>query len=417
MPEEKFPSEVSWNWKGQGQVWACVKYSDKNVIYYLMGDSQVPKVKNFTFIDSNGIPRVIVPKIFRVQEGKVNFNLINSYYKYYGNRVVNVESISFYVNTQDNVKIKDFKLLNYKDKVSEDESIVINGEENKLYIGTHIPQGNTKDCYMIKNKTLPMEFSLRAVVDKDTKGYLKISFPSSINISSISNDKIRFIDKHTLKLPINAVKGYYEEKVMIMASIEQSGTFNIEAVLGNEVKKFSKNIKVIELNEVKNKINVLEEGVYPIQHGNYETTLKKELKNNIKVKQNISDGIHRFIGTDEEYDNPAGLISGIFKNSSEVDIPVHVKFAVLDDKGKEITYFRGEHFDKEEELKSVPETNMVVKANSTMDLKMPIFADAYSVKPGKYKGQMKVSFLDLIVILLLKNLIYMYIKSHNFKKL
>lgn len=401
MPEKKFPSEVSWTWEGQGQVWACVKYSDKNVIYYLMGDSEVPKINNSTFIDSNGIPRVIVPKIFKVPEGKVNFNLINAYYKYYGTRAVNVENISFYVNTQSNINIKDFEFSGYKDKISQEEEISLNEEENKLHLGINIPQGNSKDCYMIKNKISPIEISLRTLVDKDTKGYLKLSFPNGTKINSFNNDKIQFLDNHTLKLPIDACKGYYEEKIIIMASVDKPGMLQIETALGDEVKKISKNIKIMELNEVKNKISVLEEGIYPLQDSDHETTLKKELKNNIKVKQNISDSIHRFIGTDEKYDNPAGLISGVFKNSSEFDIPVHVKFSVLDDKGKEITYFRGEHYEKEEEFKSVPETNMVVKANSTMDLKMPIFADVYSVKPGKYKGQMTVSFFgcdcDLVI--------------------
>lgn len=394
IDEDKFPKSVNWTWKGKGEVYLCVQYSDKNTIYYLMGDSQVPKVENITFIDSKGVPTIIAPKIFSMSEGKVTLDFINAYYKYYGKKNVNVEKVFLKINTKNSVRISDFNVLEYKDKFNEDKDSLIHLDSNqkKLYLEMQMPQGNRKDHYMLNGENLPIEVILRALADKDTKGYLKLTFPEGMQIISCNNKNIKFINKNTISLPINAVRGYNEEKIIIMANLRETGSFNVEAMLDDEVTKISKNVKAIDVEKVKNEISLLEEGVYPIQHSKGDTVLKKELKNNIKVKQNVFDWVHRIIGSGEEHDAPAGLASGVFKNSGEFDIPLHVKFSVLDENDREIVYFRGEHFDKEEEQKSVPETNIVVKSGKSLDLKMPVFADTYSVKPGKYKGQMKVSF-------------------------
>ncbi len=394
IEDDKFPSKVCWSWEGKGQAFLYVEYSDKNIIYYLMGNSEVPNIENITFIDSQGIPRIIVPKVFRIPEGKVTLDFINAYYKYYGNKDVNVEKINFKINTDDSVKVEDFEVLSYKDKIHQDECIIqLDDEQKKLYLEIQIPQGNKKDYYLLRDENLPIEISLRALVDKDTEGYIRLIFPRNIKIISCNNENIELVDESSFEIPIYAVKGYNEEKIMITVNLEGSGLFKIQAALGDEVTNISNDIKVIDLETVKSKISLLEEGVYPIQKNTkHDIVLKKELKNNIKIKENVFDWVHRVIGSSEDHDSPAGLISGVFKNHSEYDIPVHVKFSVLDENGEEIIYFRGEHFDKEEEEKDVPETNIVVKSGDTVNLKMPVFADAYSVKPGKYTGQMKVSF-------------------------
>jgi len=394
MSDKKFPREVSWTWTGKGQVWASVQYSDKNVIYYLIENSEVPQVDNITFIDFNGVPRIIVPKILKIPKGNVKLDFINAYNKYYGAKKVNVEKVSFQINGNSSANIKNFKVLKYDNETNdiEENGTELNEQEKKLHVEVQIPQGNNKDFYMLKNKVLPIEVSVRALLDKDTNGYLNIVVPQCMKIDSYDKDKLQLMDNHTLKLSINAVKGYYEEKIIIMASIKDSGLFQVKAVLGDETKKISKNIHSISLDEIKSKIYFSEEGVYPVENDKHETIMKKELKNNIRLKQNVSDLLHRFIGSEEEYDSPAGLAYGVIKNNSKFDIPLHVKFAVLDDKENEITYFRGEDLQKDEELKTVPETNMVINSKGNSEIKMPIFADIYSVKAGKYKGQMQISF-------------------------
>jgi hypothetical protein len=149
-----------------------------------------------------------------------------------------------------------------------------------------------------------------------------------------------------------------------------------------------------ELQFLKSNLQMLDEGVYPMQHRyeSHKVVIRKELKNYLKVKEDIFSPIHRLFKVKESYDEPAGVIYGVLQNHTGFDLPLHVKFAVLDQGGREITFFRGEHIQREgPDAPPVPETVMSVGASATEDFKAPLFADVYSVKPGTYTGRLEIS--------------------------
>lgn len=392
MDDMKFPSEAEWRWEGKGQAYACVKYSDNNVIYYLMGDSEEPETKKSSFIDSKGIPRIIVPKILRAPDKDVRFNFLNSYYKYFGEKAVNVESITFYVKTDDRVTIKNLKLSSFKDRISKEELVSLDEDSDNIHIDVSIPEGNSKDNYVIKNHKTSMQITLRAMLTKKCDGYLKINIPSGMKITPEEDDNFEYEDENTLKTKINPDKGYYEKKFVLAAQAQTPGTINIESSLLDSTKNISKDVDVVSEDDIKNSIDISNEGVYPVDSTQDKETLKRELKNNIKIKQSITDTFQKFIGRDETFDTPAGYMCTDLNNCADFDIPVHVKFSVLDDDGNEIEYFRGDQFDRQEdESSAVPETDVVLKSDESLNLKLPVYADVFSVKPGTYKAQIKVS--------------------------
>ena len=394
IQDEKFPSQVSWTWSGEGQVWATVQYSDRNIVYYLMGNSKSPKVENITFIDENGVPRVLVPRILRIPQGEIRLDFRNAYHKYFGEKSASVEKVQFHIISSDSVEIKDFQILKYGERVQKTKTSGLKlGETNKkMYLGAQIPQGNSKDYYMVKDKVSPIEISLKGLVNEEVESYLKIQLPENLEIISFNNKKLRFTDDTTLIMPIYTGPGYYEEKIILVAKTSGSGIFKIEAKLGEDIETISKNILSISEEKIRNSLSLLDEGVYPLHFKKHEMILKKELKNNIKIKENVSDFLHRVFGREEEDTHPAGMAVGVLKNDSELQVPLHIKFTVLDEKNSEILHFRGKILQDEEGYPApVPETNIIINPNSSIDFKMPVFADAYYVKPGIYRGQLKVS--------------------------
>ncbi|WP_244833903.1 MptD family putative ECF transporter S component [Clostridium sp. BJN0001] len=418
MDDEKFPSKAEWRWEGDGSAYACIKYSDNNVIYYLMGDSIAPEIKKSSFIDKKGIPRVIVPKILRVNDKDVRFNFLDSYYKYFGEKAVNVESITFYVKTDDRIIIKNLKLSSFKDRIPSDELVSLDEESDNIHIDINVPEGNSKDSYIIENEKTNIKITLRALITKESYGYLKIKIPNGMKIIPEKSDGFEYENDNVLKTKIHAYEGYYEKNFILSAESAVQGRLETEASLGNNVNSTFKDINCINLDDIKNNVSISDDGVYPVQSDKEKETLKKELKNNIKIKQSISDTFQSFIGRDEKYDAPAGYMCADINNAGEFDLPVHIKFSVLDDNGNEIKYFRGDQFDRQEgENDSVPETNVVLKSSDSLSLKLPVYADGFSVKPGTYKAQFKVSVYGSDTDILIKNFDLEVYKESQFQKI
>lgn len=387
--EDKFPKELSWTWEGEGQAWLSVKYSDNNIIYCLKKNSDIPQFDDIKFIDSNGVPRIIKPKILEFPQDKVNIDLIESYHKYCGAKEVNIEEIQFYVNTKEKIKIENIKINEYQKSISEISNEDLLLLEDEIYIEAQIPQGNKQDYYLVKDMETPIQISVKSLIDKKTEGSIKIVIPDNMEVLNTTNENIVFINENTLLLPLEANAGYFEEKIILIVKSNITGKFTIETIIGENKKTVSKPIINYEIKNILDNLILIDEGVYPISNNE----IQKELKNNINIKQNISDYIHRTFGDDEDETQPAGFITGVIKNTSNYDIPIHIKYSILNEDGSENEFFRGEHFLIESAVPPpVPETNIVINANSITEFQLPVYADVFSIEPGIYNSELNISF-------------------------
>ncbi len=401
MEEDRFPKKLSWFWQGAGQVWACVEYADHNVVYYVMEGSEAPRVDKTTFIDKNGVPRVIVPTLVELSQGPVLIDLVEDYQRYYGKREVSVKSVQFVINAHGRTEIRDFKIVDYAPKrTTVRESDV--GLQRNIYLQVQIPQGNKGDFYLVKGLEFPLQVEVRALLDNKQEGSLTVSLPETVEVTSYDAEKIKLIDAHTLIMPLTMGPGYAEESFIVLARASGAGKVKVQARIGDNIETIEQEMPCPDLKSIQNALHLVDEGVYPIQHQAHEVSIKKELRNYIKVKEDVFSVFHRLFGEEESFDKPAGMVCGVLENKTSFNLPLRVKFSVLDENGKEIPYFRGEHLQREEVgPPPVPEAIIGVDAGATRDFQAPLFADVYSVKPGLYKGVLKVSFLgsdsDIIV--------------------
>ena len=228
----------------------------------------------------------------------------------------------------------------------------------------------------------------------DKEGSLTVALPESITVTAYDPGKVSVLNSHTLSLPLLMGPGYAEESFVVSVKAAGAGKIRVQATLGGETETVEGGVACADLQGIRNGLHLVDEGVYPVKHDSHhhKMTVKKELRNYIKVKEDVFSTFHRLFGEEEEYDKPAGLVCGILENNTGLNLPLHIRFSVLDESGGEIPYFRGEHIQRERpEAPPVPETVIGVGANATQNFKLPLFADVYSVKPGIYRGVLKVS--------------------------
>gem|GEM_PF-2007781 len=393
FPEGRYPQRLQWSWSGSGCIWAGVKYTDGNVIYYVPAGSAPPPAQTATFIDQNGIPRIIAPVLLELPEGTVTVDLPADYRRYCGKGEVAVESVRLGVDAAGHTEIKEFAVLAYasgKGVAKSDRA----GLQKGVYLRAQVPQGNEGRFYLVKGWESPVVVTLRALLDAKTKGDLTVSFPETVAITSFDRSKARLVDGHTLVAPLEMGPGYAEESIIVLARASGPGQAVIKARLGVHVETVTEELACPDLEFIRNNLRLLDEGVYPMQHkqDSHKVTIRKELKNYIKIKEDIFSTIHKLFGTRENYDEPAGVVYGVLQNGAGFDLPLHVRFSVLDRSGGEVSYFRGEHIQREgADAPPVPETVLGVAGAATRNFKMPVFADIYSVKPGTYNGVLRVS--------------------------
>ena len=394
LPEQKdqYPVKLEWFWQGSGQVWASVQFSDRNVIYYVMEETEAPDVPRTTFIDEKGIPRIIVPTMLEVPKGEVSVNLLEDYCRYYGRKEISVEKVLFGLKAAGYTEIKNFEVEGYAQRLESGGE----GSSNKLLkdinLQIQIPQGNKGTYYLVKDIEFPIQVEVRTLLEKSEEGNLTIDFPDTVTITSYDSAKLSLDSDNRLSMPLSMGSGYATKSFTIMAKASGSGGLTAQVQLGEKTEKIETEIACPNLEMILKSLTLVDEGVYPMEHSSHKVTLKKELKNYIKVKEDIFSTLHKLVGSQEKYDQPTGLVCGVLQNDTGYSLPVHVKFSVLDKNGKEITYFRGEQFQREESVEPpVPETVISVEKNWVQDFKMPLYADIYSVKPGVYSGKLVVS--------------------------
>jgi len=390
FPSGKFPKEIEWSWTGSGQAWASVEYSDKNQIYYVMEGSKAPEIKRKTYIDQNGVPRVIVPKILALPQGHISIDLLRDYQDYCGSKEVDVCDLKFGIVAEGEVEIKDFAVLDYAAK----KAAAKPSEEvqKEIYLKVQLPQGNDGDCYLVEGLELPVEVQVRTLLKANATGNLTVTFPETVKVTKYEPQRMILVKDHILRIPLAMGAGYAEESFIISVTGSGPGRMVLKAQLNDNTEVLERDIACPDLSSIRSNINLLDEGVYPIERQFKKVTIKKELKNYIKVREDVFSVLHKLFGSEESFDEPAGMVCGVLENASNFNLPLHIRFAVIDNKGKEISYFRGEHIQREAgDDAPVPETVIGIGAHDTKDLKMPIYADIYSVKPGTYHGVVNVS--------------------------
>jgi len=390
--EDRFPKKLKWFWQGAGQVWVRVEYADNNVIYYVMKGSEAPQVDKTTFIDQNGVPRIIVPTMLELSQGSVLVDLLEDYRRYFGNNEISVKNINLGINATNHTEIRDFKIEEYARKRTSATESNTEKMQKSIHVRVQIPQGNVGKFYLVKGVEFPIQVGVRALLDNKQEGSLTVKLPETVKVTAYNSEKMELVNPRTLSIPLTMGPGYAEESFIILAKAAGTGKVEVQAKLGDKTDTVEGEMVCPNLESIRSTLYLVDEGVYPIQHGAHKITLKKELKNYIKVREDIFSTFHRLFGEEEEYDKPAGMVCGVFENNTKLNLPLHVKFSVLDENGKEIPYFRGEHIQREEAgAPPVPETVIGIGATAAQEFKVPLFADVYSVKPGIYRGMLEVS--------------------------
>lgn len=390
FPTGKFPRKIEWAWAGSGQAWVFVEYSDKNQICYVMEGSKVPEVKRKTYIDQNGVPRIIVPKILALPQGRVSIDLLQDYRIYCGSQEVEVCDLRVGIVAEGGVEVKDFAVLDYATKRVDAKPA--DEVQKEIYLKVQLPQGNDGDCYLVEGLELPVEVKVRTLLKANATGNLTIIFPETVRVTKYDPQRMTLVKGHILRIPLAMGAGYAEESFIISVIGSGPGRMALKAELNDHTEVLERDIACLDFSSIQSSINLSDVGVYPIMREFRKITIKKELKNYIKVREDVFSVLHKWFGSEESFDEPAGMVCGVLENTSHFNLPLHVRFVVIDKEGREIPYFRGEHIKREAgDDAPVPETVIGVGAHDTKDFKMPVYADIYSVKPGTYHGRVKVS--------------------------
>lgn len=392
FPEDKVPKVLKWSWIGAGQVWAAVEYRDNNVIYYVMAGSNPPQVQRATCIDQNGVPRVMVPKMLELPQGNVAVDVLEDYRRYCGKKEAGVKSVRFGVTAAGRTEIRDFEVPEYSRIRTAAGGAVPADLQKGTYLKVRIPQGNDGDFYLVRGLEFPVEVGIRSLSEGKAGGSLTVTLPETVNVTGYDAQKIKLVDGRTLVMPLQMGPGYAEDTLVFSAVASGPGKILVQARLNGETETLERNIACPDLEFIRNNLRLLDEGVYPFRLQSHKLTIKKELKNYIKIREDVVSSFHRLFGSEESFDEPAGIICGALENSTGFNLPLHIKFSAVDKNGMDIPYFRGEHIRREEGREApVPETVTGIAGGDTRDFKMPVYADIYSVKPGNYSGVLKVS--------------------------
>jgi len=365
------PIKAEWFWRGK-DIYVHVCYSDGNEIYYVLKGSKPPSVERKTFIDEKGVPRIVIPAVVELGDGKVFVDFISDYRKFFGDADVSVSSLTIVFDGRG--EFTNFRVLEWGKTKG-----IAKLMDKRVYIEVQIPQGNSGKEFLISDEWLPVEVTVRTMFNRSCNAIL-----------SVWLDSIEAREKTEVNLCVPS--GYFERVLLFhLKPISDKGKIRVE-LKAVENYSIEREVAVINKSYVREKLKIFDVGVYPIRTMEHKTiTVQKNLKNYVKVKEDFYSWFHRLFGEEESFDEPAGFVCCVIDNRCEYGIPLHVRFQVFSD-GKEITFFRGEHLQREEFLGNtpVPETLIVAEPGIT-DIKMPIYADVYSVKPGRYIGVLSVS--------------------------
>jgi len=372
---EGSPKKVEWFWCGDGDFYVHVKYADGNEVYYVMEGSETPSVNRKVFIDKNGVPRIIVPYIVKLKQGKICLDLEHEYLKHFGSKSVSVSKFMIYFNGSG--EFSNFKVIEYYN--NKKMSATLNLFNKSVYIDAQIPQGNYGKPYLMKDRWIPIKITIRAILNETRETKLIIKGDIEVKENNVTE--------------IIISPGYFEEEVILHVKPKfDAGKIYIEL---KNLENKSYEFITLDDETIKNNIKIYDVGIYPIRKAGYKKIIiEKNIKNYIKIKEDFSSWFHRIFGCEESFDEPAGFVYCVLVNKLDVNIPIHVKFSVYSGK-KEIKFFRGEHIQREEivDYTPVPETLIILEKRSIKELKMPIYADVYSVKVGKYKGVLNISLI------------------------
>lgn len=390
--EDKTPKILKWSWSGAGQVWAAVEYSDNNVIYYVMAGSDPPQVQRATYIDQNGVPRVMVPKMLELPQGNVSVDLLEDYRRYCGKREAGVKNVRFGVTAAGHTEIRDFAVPEYSRNRAAAGGAVSPDLQKGIYLKVRVPRGNDGDFYLVRGLEFPVEVGIRALSEGKAGGSLTVTLPETVTVTGYDAQKIKLADGRTLVMPLQMGPGYAEDTLVFSAVASGPGKILVQVRLNGETETLERNIACPDLEFIRSNLHLFDEGVYPFKRDSHKITIKKELKNYIKIREDVVSAFHRLFGSEESFDEPAGMICGALENGTGLNLPLHIKFSAVDKNGTDIPYFRGEHIRREEGREApVPETVAGIAGGDTQDFKMPVYADIYSVKQGSYSGVLKVS--------------------------
>ncbi|MDD2211401.1 MAG: hypothetical protein PHV56_00215 [Clostridia bacterium] len=402
-PEGRYPVQLGWFWQGSGQVWASVEFSDRNIIYYVLEGTKAPDISRTTFIDENGVPRIIVPTMVEVATGMVSLDMLQDYGRYFGKNDISVTKVRFGFDAAGLTEIKNFAVDTYA-SVSGSVNGVSSELLKNIYLQIEVPQGNKDRYYLLKDIEIPIQVEVRTLLDKNENGKLTIDFPKTVTVTSYDQTKLSLDAENRLSMPLAMGSGYDTEKFVVMAKANGPGSLTAQVQLGAETEKIDTEIMCPDLDSIRNSLVLADEGVYPEQKSAHKVTLKKDLKNYIKIQEDITSTLHKLFGTLESFDNTAGMVCGVLQNNTGHSLPLHIKFSVLDENGNEITSFRGADILREDATEPpVPETALSVEKGSSQDFKMPLFANVYSIKQGIYDGKLEVSLFGSNTELLVRH--------------
>ncbi len=288
--ENRYPVKLGWFWQGSGRVWASVEFSDHNSIYYVLEGTTAPAIAKTTFIDKNGVPRIIVPTMAEIPAGTVALDLLQDYCRYFGKSDVRVTKVRFGFDAAGLTEIKNVVV----DTAASADGSINGGIEplKDIYLQMEVPQGNKDRYYLVRDVEIPIQVEVRTLLDQNENGKLTVDFPKTLTITAYDKSKLSLDDENRLSMPLAMGTGYDTEKFVIMAKASGPGSLSACVQLGTKIEKIETDIACPDLNSICNNLVLADEGVYPEHKSAHKVTLKKELKNYIKIQEDVVSALH-----------------------------------------------------------------------------------------------------------------------------
>lgn len=382
------PTTLFWSWEGQGQLYFQIEFTDGNELIYALKDGDIPTFNNKTFIDAHGIPKIRLPKVIVVPSGDTEVSLLADYKKYFGSGAAMVQSIQLVGN---DAALQQFEVLAWQERTAEQTLIEM---DKKLLLAMEAPYGNSGSPYIVGQDEMTAKLSSQFLLDQTQPATITIRLGDGLQITNAEEVGLQQLAERQYEIQLEANRGYDEQNMFVTLKAIAGQNYSVDVTFQSKevTETVHYDLQHIQQQTLAQQLQLLDEGVYPV---GLETSdgqeIRRQLQNDIKLREPIRDTFRQYIGSNEQVTYPAGIVAATLKNVSSYDLPLLIRYEVLDENGNEIAAFRGEQWAKEiGGDERVPEAVIQVRQNETYEWQAPLYADILHIQEGTYNTRLTV---------------------------